>query len=251
MTYADSALLSARSYLMTKGWPGNSIGIVGNDEHKDTGGYHCGNDWLDDVGRINSDYSKRESSRDRPGSDAAMALDIGGVPATLLRNISAWIVTQCKAGTPDTKDIREVIYFDGTSVKRWDRLGIRSSGDSSHQWHTHISYFRDSEGRDKATLFKRYYGEATLPAKAPSTVDSDQEEEDDMLFFAANPDGKGPRWALVTGGLWVEYDAQDEGTWTAVQSGKSYTDVKNDGYKRLRQPFERDGRVLDGTGPLS
>src|SRR5690606_6657845 len=58
---------------------------------------------------------------------------------------------------PDTKDIREVIYsLDGKNVKRWDRLKRRTSGDSSHTFHTHISYFRDSETRDKTALFARY-----------------------------------------------------------------------------------------------
>jgi hypothetical protein len=36
---------------------------------------------------------------------------------------------------------------DGKTVARWDRLGKRSTGDSSHLWHTHLSFFRDSEGR--------------------------------------------------------------------------------------------------------
>jgi hypothetical protein len=69
-----------------------------------------------------------------------------------------WIVGQCKAGAPDTRDIREVIYSpDGVTVKRWDRLGKRSSGDDSHRDHTHISYHRDAEGRDKVSLFKRFF----------------------------------------------------------------------------------------------
>lgn len=73
---------------------------------------------------------------------------------------------------------------------------------------------------------------------------------EEMLFFAKNPDGKGARWALVTGGYWVEYDAQDEGTNTALQSGKSYSEIADAAYRGLRQPFERADLVLDGTGPV-
>ncbi|MEK8110074.1 hypothetical protein NKG94_48450 [Micromonospora sp. M12] len=58
-------------------------------------------------------------------------------------------------------DIREIIYSaNGTTVKRWDRLGERTSGDSSHRWHTHFSFFRDAikAGRDQRPLFRRYLG---------------------------------------------------------------------------------------------
>ena len=43
-------------------------------------------------------------------------------------------------------------------VRRWDRLGRRSTGDDSHLWHTHFSFFRDSTsaGRDQTPLFRRY-----------------------------------------------------------------------------------------------
>ncbi|MFD0555833.1 hypothetical protein FB566_1046 [Stackebrandtia endophytica] len=158
MTYAPRKLLDAREYIIAKyGVPANAVGIVGGPDHQ--GGYHCGADRT-----VNNDYSVVESDRDRKGlTDAAAALDIGtfskkvGSRTINLRKFSVWLVKQCRAGTADTKDIREVIYTEnGSTVKRWDRLGIRSGGDDSHLWHTHISYFRDSEKRDKTALFKRY-----------------------------------------------------------------------------------------------
>jgi len=161
MTYAPRRLLDAREYIIAKyGVPGNSVGIIGGPDHQ--GGYHCGSDRT-----VNNDYSVVESDRDRKGlTKAAAALDIGtfskkiGSRTINLRKFSVWLVKQCKANTADTRDIREVIYTDnGSTVKRWDRLGIRSGGDDSHLWHTHISYFRDSEKRDKTTLFKRYLGD--------------------------------------------------------------------------------------------
>lgn len=158
MTYAPQSLMDARRYIVEHfGVSAAAVGIVGDAAHR--GGYHCGSDRT-----VSGDYSVVESTRDRLGlTQAASALDIGMFTKTVggtrrdLKHFSRWLVDQCRAGTPDTADIREVIYSpDGRVVKRWDRLGRRSSGDDSHLWHTHISYHRDSESRDKTGLFRRY-----------------------------------------------------------------------------------------------
>lgn len=176
MTTAPQNLLDARSLLLAH-LPIHplAVGIVGDPAHR--GGYHCGADRV-----TSSDYSVRESTRDRNGlTDYASALDVGTFKVTIngrlhtLRTFSAWLVAQCRAGAPDTADIREVIYtVDGSTVRRWDRLGIRSSGDRSHLTHTHISYFRDATraGRDLARLFRRYLTEiGRIPAPAPEVDD--------------------------------------------------------------------------------
>lgn len=197
MTYADPALIQARNYLMSLGIPGNSIGIVGDQSHQSSGGYHVGNDVLAAIGKLNTDYSKRQSARDRPGSNAAMALDVGGLTDANLWALSQFLVAQFLAGAPDTLDIREIIYWHAPSntIKRVDRLGLYFSGDSSHRTHTHLSYFRDSEGRDKTSLFRRCYEPA--PAPTPSKEDDDMAtlyhviddngtpiNTDDMAIFA-------------------------------------------------------------------
>lgn len=167
-TYAPDPLQDARRLLLAHlpGLASAEVGIVGDQPHAATGNsYHLGKGQL-----VSSSYSIVESSRDRNGlSNAASAMDIGDFAVTVagkrhtLQTFSVWLVAQCKAGTADTRDIREVIYSpDGSTVRRWDRLGIRSTGDSSHQWHTHISYFRDSESRDKTGLFRRYLTEIGL-----------------------------------------------------------------------------------------
>ena len=69
------------------------------------------------------------------------------------------------------RDLREIIYSpDGKVVRRWDRLGKRSSGDDSHLWHTHFSFFRDSTkaDRDQTPLFRRYLTGIGLSRKAPT-----------------------------------------------------------------------------------
>ncbi|MFC4336010.1 peptidoglycan-binding domain-containing protein [Salininema proteolyticum] len=166
MTYAPKQLKKLHNYLKDKtGLSPAALGIVGDAAHR--GGYHCGRDRT-----VSGDYSVVESSRDRRGlSNAASAIDIGGFAKNgkTLRGLSLWLVGQCRKSAPGTEDIREIIYSpDGKRVKRWDRLGKRSSGDDSHLWHTHISYFRDSEGKDKTALFKRYFGGSDSGSKNPS-----------------------------------------------------------------------------------
>ncbi len=152
-TYAPSDLLAVRRLVLSSTTlAGNAVGIVGDDNHPD--GYHVGNSALAAVGKLTSDYSKRESSRDRPGSDAASAIDIGqwsgkaGAAGISWLAFNRALAEACQRGDPRTADVRELIYtVDGKIVKRWDRLGIRSTGDSSHLTHTHVSFFRMSEGR--------------------------------------------------------------------------------------------------------
>ncbi len=167
MSYAPDTLKTARR-LWLDTFPRMdplSMGIVGDDAHARSGNsYHLGKD----ANRADS-YSIAESSRDRNPTDAAMALDIGWFEVTVggkthnLRTFSAWLVAECRAGADDAADIREVIYStDGDTVRRWDKLGKRSTGDKSHLSHTHVSYFRDSEKRDKTTLYLRYFTEIGL-----------------------------------------------------------------------------------------
>lgn len=168
MSYAPQTLMDARKFIIDNlGVAAASVGIVGDDAHANAGtGYHLGKDALKRTA-----YSIIESPRDRAGlTDAASALDVGTFSKNGqdLRDFSVWLVKQCQAGTADTKDIREVIYSaDGKTVKRWDRLKKRSTGDKSHTWHTHISYFRDSEKRDKTALFRRYAQEVGIIKPPP------------------------------------------------------------------------------------
>ena len=168
MTYAPDNLLAVRRLMLDNlDLDPAEVGIVGDANH--IGGYHCGADRVRRVDGVIRDYSVIESPRDRSGlTDAACAVDIGQFDVEVkgkrhnLRTFSVWLVAQCKAGTPDTRDIREVIYSpDGKTVRRWDRLGKRSTGDSSHLWHTHISYHRDAikAGRDQTPVYRRYLTE--------------------------------------------------------------------------------------------
>ncbi|MEV6798550.1 hypothetical protein AB0M91_09400 [Micromonospora rifamycinica] len=184
MTSAPACLLAARRVLLDHlgpdakprpgvaildplGDPSWEIGIVGDTGH--IGGYHTGSDRVRRVDGEIRDYSVTESPRDRGGLTLdASALDVGRFRVRTplgtfdLPHYSRWLVAQCKANTADTRHLREVIYSpDGRTVRRWDRLGKRSTGDDSHLGHTHESCFRDATkaGADMAAVKRRYLTE--------------------------------------------------------------------------------------------
>ncbi len=149
MSYAPKTLLDLDSYLRGHGVP--TVGIVGDSGH--TYGYHLGKDRLP-----SGDYSA-SLARDRAGlTNAASAIDIGN--HTGLRALTNFLALAGASGA--AKDVREVIGpgLDGRAYRwaaenDWDREGPRASGDS-HEWHCHVSFYRDSEYRDKITLFEPY-----------------------------------------------------------------------------------------------
>ncbi|MBU8856054.1 MULTISPECIES: hypothetical protein [unclassified Micromonospora] len=193
MTSAPANLLAVRNLLLTylnvdkkavraDDLEPAEVGIVGDVNHR--GGYHCGSDRV-----VRNDYSVVESSRDRSGLTLyASALDVGmfsvrsGGGTHNLRTFSTWMVAQCAANAADTRDIREIIYSsDGRTVRRWDRLGRRTSGDSSHLFHTHFSFFRDSTkaGRDQTPLFRRYL--TAIGMIAVVKPEDDMEQTDKLI----------------------------------------------------------------------
>ena len=215
MTRAPGNLLAVRELLLTHlnvdknavrvaDLEPAEVGIVGNSAHR--GGYHCGAERV-----VARDYSVIESTRDSTGlSDYASALDVGqfevqaGGRTHTLRTFSTWCVAQCVAGAAGTRDIREIIYSpDGRTVKRWDRLGRRTTGDSSHLFHTHFSFFRDAvkAGRDQTPLFRRYLTTIGLLKENDMSATSERQVANiyQGLFHggpsmgrSVDPDGSGP-----------------------------------------------------------
>jgi hypothetical protein len=162
-TYAPVRLLEVRHFMKPiTGLTDAELGITPDPAHD--GGYHCGWDDRRIVDDALDDYAWEESPRDwNHKTNAARAFDLGMFAR--LREFSIWLVAQCEANRRDPNvnkycaDIREVIYSpDGRIVLRWDRLSRRTSGDSSHLKHTHISYFADAEDRDKTGPYRRFFG---------------------------------------------------------------------------------------------
>jgi hypothetical protein len=186
MSYRPPALVSLGSYWVRQG--GVNLGIVGNTAH--VKGYHLGKDRIFDgsgPGIGWDDYSVK-TTRDRAGlSDAASAIDLGRLDGSLskLWTFSAWLARECMKNPAGTRDVREVIFWhpERNRVVGWSDLNpgvlINDYGDLSHKTHTHISYYRDSEGRDKTALFKKYFEPAAVvPPPAP---------EDDVKLSAYLP----------------------------------------------------------------
>lgn len=164
MTFAPRTLLELGRYYTAAG--GAFLGIVGDARH--TVGYHLGRDRIYDgsgPGRGDLDYSVK-LRRDAAGlTDAASAIDFGRIGGSLpaLYAFSSWMVDRCMEGAPGSRDVREIIYSpDGERVQRYSGVdGIihtgEGNGDASHLTHTHVSYFRDAEHRDKIELIRPYF----------------------------------------------------------------------------------------------
>lgn len=240
MSFAPATILAVRKLMQTHvpSLSNVELGIVGDDAHAASGtSYHLGEDALK-----SSSYSIVESNRDRNGlSNAAAALDVGWFVIKTskgtfdLRDFSAWLVGQCRAGAADTKDIREIIYsLDGQTVKRWDDLGIRSSGGSSHRTHTHFSWYRDSENRTKTGVFIRWF----------QHIGAIQEEDDvsaaDVIAALKSADGQKAIQTAVQG--WTEEDPLS----TATPKARG----RVGGWVRMSDQRERD-RVAGLAGQLN
>lgn len=165
MSYVPTTMATLRDELQkVTGLSLISLGVVGNTAHRS--GYHLGRDRIfSSTGKGWNDYSV-VTARDKAGlSNGAMAIDIGNFGIAKLRAMSVWLVKQAQKNAPGTRDIREIIYSpDGKVVLRYDRQrGFASApkpgeADSSHLTHTHISFYRDSENREKWPIFAPFFG---------------------------------------------------------------------------------------------
>jgi hypothetical protein len=162
---------------------GVSLGVVGDTDHEKRASYHNGGDVIQHHGRTSAtDYTIR-TERDHDGlTDAASGIDLGRLGKTDagLRTFSKWLVAQARADAPGTSDIREIIYSDdGKRVLRWDRERGHTSeprtgeGDDTHLWHTHVSFYRDSEKRDKVGAFAGFFQGGDMAIQAPESLTSD------------------------------------------------------------------------------
>lgn len=170
MTSAPSDLLDLRAILMDETGLTDpaSVGIVGDGAHQKTGGYHEGRDVLTMIGRYHptaaagsssEDYSCR-LQRDRAGlTNSSSGVDIGyrwpkGGNAAWLR-FNNLLVGQLLAGDPALTAVRALNYSpDGSAKRRRDRESgwtLQSSTDTVDV-HTHLEFYRDTEGRRQPTI---------------------------------------------------------------------------------------------------
>jgi hypothetical protein len=155
-TEAPADLKSLRTAVMheTGITDGVEVGIVGDVAHAARGGYHISGDDINRAGRFGADFSTKRARDHFLPNPFACAVDIGddwprGGRAAWLRfgNNVAWELIH----TDEMPSIRAINYSpDGTSKKRFDRAnradGVIDSTDTV-TIHTHIEFWRDSEGR--------------------------------------------------------------------------------------------------------
>jgi len=213
MTYAPMKLLELAAYWKRQG--GINLGIVGDTDHATRGvSYHLGKDQL-----IPGAYSTLRP-RDRAGlTNAASAIDLGKLDGSYpeLRKFSDWLARRWVKGFAGTNDVVEVIYSpDGKRVlgfKDGIDFLIPDYGDASHLTHTHISFYRDSENRNKTALFAPYF------------------TEDEMLGYTLD------RWYYADVAVKIDGAAAvrlDDGTLIALKKGERKTAI---GHGKLTKPL--------------
>jgi hypothetical protein len=159
MTFNPPTLKALGAYWVAQG--GVNLGVVGDTAHMEKGtSYHLGKDDL-----LAGAYSV-QTARDKAGlSNAASAIDLGRLDGKLhsLWKFSRWFAQRCFDEDPAYRDVREIIFWS-TVRKRvigWSDLApgqwINDYGDLTHKTHTHISFYRDSEFRDKRPMFRPYF----------------------------------------------------------------------------------------------
>ena len=205
MSSAPADLLGFRAGVQSRtGLAATAVGIVGDGAHARTGGYHEGLDVLTSIGRYHppatshvgssvEDYSARKL-RDRTGlTNSASAVDIGsawrqGHAAWLRFNVL--LVDALHAGDPALAAVRAINYtVDGATKHRTDREHGWAVEDSTDTvlTHTHVEFYRDTEGRRGACLARllELMDTAITGGSVPTQTDA----------YAANGDANA--WAAV------------------------------------------------------
>lgn len=200
-TTIPSAFARHRERMMAKtGLKGDAYGIAPNEKHKEGGGYHCGLKDCQNIGKFHppavshvgsttEDYSVRQLRDRGVGGNAASAEDIGyhwpnGGDAAWLR-FNNLLVARLQAQEQALRAVREINFSpDGKQRKRWDALhpqaGIVNSTDTV-TIHTHIGYWRDTDGQQARTeAFARIEQIADAAIANRPLPGPDNDEEDDM-----------------------------------------------------------------------
>jgi len=217
VTNAPADLLGLRTNLMsTTGiTDASALGIVGDAAHAATGGYHEGKTDLVNAGVFNTDYSVR-LTRDRNGcTESASAMDIGyqwphGGNAAWLR-FNNMLVSYLHANDARLSAVRATNYTpDGTTKLRTDResgWSVVSSSDVVNI-HTHIEWYRDTEGNRSASLsFINAMAQAAVAGH--TNVGGPMADTDIPGTFHAAKNGDNWGNALVTGAQPANFEGGD------------------------------------------
>lgn len=235
MTSAPADLLAFRADIRAvTGLGASEVGIVGDGAHQRTGGYHEGVDVLKAIGRYHGpasanvgsgteDYSARQS-RDRNGlslnasaTDVGSAWRNGGRTAWLRFNNALYAEMRDRpASLPALRAIN--VSLDGRTKQRYDQLrrsdGLVTSKDTVDT-HTHLSFWRDTEGRRQPTLARIVeLARAAVANTSPAATTGD----DDMSW------GTDPLTQGNPGYAGHQHDTALAFAWQAANEAKANTD---------------------------
>lgn len=172
MTSAPSDLQAFRAEgMQVTGLAGDAFGIAPDASHLAGGGYHVG---VSDIGRIGKyhgpasanigssteDYSVRQRRDRREGTNTSSAADVGSTWKYGGR--AAWIrwnnllYAEMRDHPERLPALRAInVALDGRTKQRYDQnsrsAGLIPSTDTVDS-HTHLEFWRDTEGSRKATL---------------------------------------------------------------------------------------------------
>lgn len=162
---APQTLIDLRVFLAEQlGIEKRNFGITGRVTPRRPWGYHLGRaDIYSDAGMKDRDYSVKYP-RDRAGlTNASAGFDIR-LPRARLQALTAYLVDLAARGAtnPDGPSLLvEVIGPDSQgAAKRWAVATkwkpVKARAD--HEWHAHLSFFRDTEFVDKRPMFFAFLG---------------------------------------------------------------------------------------------
>lgn len=247
MSSAPADLLQFRAGARAvTGLSAEDVGIVGDGAHQRTGGYHEGRDVIVSIGRFHApasanvgsgveDYSARQA-RDRTGlTNSSSASDVGsqwphgGRAAWLRWNNLLYAEMHDRPGNlPALRAVN--ISLDGRHKQRYDQLhrgdGLIASADSVDT-HTHLEFWRDTEGSRRATLDRIVQlMRAAIGGSTPTTTAA---EDDDMKlddgFTIPNYDADPALPAVESTSVKVALGVASQRSWQAMRNTRMLLDL--------------------------
>ena len=192
--------LQALGDLLRLHWPGDEIGIRGNNEH--LRGYHRSRRWIKESRFCtNHSYSVSRTAGDKTGGDSnwACALDFGGIPQSELFAVCKRLDEAVRAGRLE-KITEWYGNFGGDDrVDGWDNISDRlASADNSHLTHLHMSFDRGRANEDHSDVLAVLIGDdmswdESLPLPAAEFPELGGQTKEKAGLLLAWTDARGRR----------------------------------------------------------
>jgi hypothetical protein len=178
---APSTLIDLRRFLAEQfEVDRKNFGITGRVTARRPWGFHLGkSDIYSDAGMGDRDYSVRNKRNKAGLTNASAGFDIK-VPVGKLKKLTAYLVEKARSDTTNPGGpslLFEVIGPDANgAAKRWavPNGWQPEAARADHEWHDHLSFWRDTEFIDKRPLFYDFFGVQPSPPPEEPPVDIDQ-----------------------------------------------------------------------------